>query len=129
MNKRILSAAVAIIIIAAVVVAVVLSRASGGDVVTGDTFATSAGRTFTITLESNATTGFTWSQDIADDKIVAFEGVVYNEPDTSAMGAPGSQTFTFKAVAEGTTTITLTYARLWESVPPANTRTITVTVK
>ena len=129
MKKRMLSVTIAIVLIAAAVVAVILSRASGGDVITGDTFATSVGRTFTITLASNATTGFTWNQAIADKEVATFVDAVYNEPDTSAMGAPGSQTFTFKALAKGTTTITLAYSRPWESVPPAETRTITVTVK
>src|SRR5450830_992518 len=44
------------------------------------------------------------------------------------VGGGGTDTFTFKAVGKGTTTISLAYARPWESVPPAQTRTITVTV-
>ena len=50
-------------------------------------------------------------------------------PDSSAVGAPGTERFTFKAVAAGTTTIGLKYARPSDPESPDNTNdTYTVTV-
>ena len=131
MKRSMLAVIVTVVAVAAVVVTLVLTRASGGDQVTGDTFETAAGKTFTIALDANATTGYNWSQTIGDKTVVTFVGNEYvaEVRDPQVAGGGGTDTFTFKAVGKGTTTITLTYARPWESVPPAQTRTITVTVK
>jgi inhibitor of cysteine peptidase len=131
MKKNMLAVIVAVVAVAAVVVTLVLTRASGGDQVTGDTFETSVGKTFTIALDANATTGYSWSQTVGDKTVVSFVSNAYaaETRDPQVVGGGGTDTFTFKAVGKGTTTITLDYARVWESVPPAQTRTITVTVK
>ena len=131
MKRRMLAVVVAVVAVAAVVVTLALTRASGGDQVTGDTFETTVGKTFTIALDANATTGYSWSQTVGDTNVVAFVGNEYvaEVRDPQVVGGGGIDTFTFNAIGKGTTTITLTYARSWESVPPAKTRTITVTVK
>jgi inhibitor of cysteine peptidase len=131
MKRRILAVVVIAVAVAAVLVTLVLTRASGGDKVTGDTFETTIGKTFTIALDANATTGYNWSQTTKDTNVVAYVDNEYvaEARDPQVVGGGGTDTFTFKAVGKGTTTITLTYARPWESVPPAQTRTITVTVK
>ncbi|HEY5001092.1 MAG TPA: protease inhibitor I42 family protein [Candidatus Cryosericum sp.] len=130
MKRRILLVIVAIVAVAAVVVTLVITRASGGDKITGDTFETTVGKTFTIALDANMTTGYNWSQTIKDTNVVAYldNAYVAAAADPKVVGGGGTDTFTFKAVGKGTTTITLIYARPWESVPPAQTRTITVTV-
>jgi inhibitor of cysteine peptidase len=131
MKRRILAVVVIAVAVAAVLVTLVLTRASGGDKVTGDTFETTIGKTFTIALDANATTGYNWSQTTKDTNVVAYVDNEYvaEARDPQVVGGGGTDTFTFKAVGKGTTTITLAYARPWESVPPAKTRTITVTVK
>jgi inhibitor of cysteine peptidase len=131
MKRSMLAVVVTVVAIAAVVVTLVLTRASGGDQVTGDTFETTVGKAFTIALDANATTGYNWSQTVGDKTVVTFVGNAYETEvhDPQVVGGGGTDTFTFKAVGKGTTTITLAYARLWESVPPVKTRTITVTVK
>jgi inhibitor of cysteine peptidase len=131
MKRRILAVVVIVVAVAAVVVTLVLTRASGGDKVTGDTFETTIGKTFTIALDANATTGYNWSQTTKDTNVVVYVDNAYvaEARDPQVVGGGGTDTFTFKAVGKGTTTITLAYARPWESVPPAKTRTITVTVK
>jgi inhibitor of cysteine peptidase len=128
MKRRMLAV---VVIVVAVAVTLVLTRASGGDKVTGDTFETTVGKTFTIALDANATTGYSWSQTIGDKTLVTFIGNEYEAEarDPQVVGGGGTDTFAFKAVRKGTTTITLTYARPWESVPPTKTRTITVTVR
>ena len=130
MKRRILVVVLAVVAVA-VVVTLVLTRASGGNKVTGDTFETTTGKTFTIALDANASTGYNWSQTTKDTNVVAYVDNAYmpEARDPQVVGGSGTDTFTFKAVGKGTTTITLTYARPWESVPPAQTRTITVTVK
>jgi len=131
MKRRILVVILAVVVIAAVVLALVLTRASGGDKVTGDTFETTVGKTFTIALDANMTTGYNWSQTIKDTNVVAYVDNAYvaAASDPQIVGGGGTDTFTFKAVGKGTTTITLFYARPWESVPPAQTKVITVTIK
>jgi inhibitor of cysteine peptidase len=131
MRKNMLAVIVIVVAVAAVVVTLVLTRASGGDQVTGDTFETAVGKTFTIALDANATTGYSWSQTIGDTTVVTFVSNEYaaETRDPQVVGGGGTDTFAFKAVGKGTTTITLNYARPWESVPPVQTRTITVTVK
>lgn len=131
MRRRMPAVVVTVVAVAAVVIILVLARASGGDKVTGDTFETTVEKTFTIALDANATTGYNWSQTINDTDVVAYVDNAYiaEARDPQVVGGGGTDTFTFKAVGKGTTTITLAYARPWESVPPAETRTITVTVK
>jgi len=131
MKKRILFAAIAVVLIATAVLVAVLMNASGRDKVTGDTFETTVGKSFVIALDANATTGYAWTQNIKDPAVVAYVSDTYNAEvrDPQVVGGGGTDTFTFKALAKGTTTITLSYARPWESVPAAQTRTITVTVK
>lgn len=131
MNKRILAVGVLVLMVVAAVVTGVMTRASGGDKIAGDTFETSVGRTFTLVLDANPTTGYSWSQTIKDTNVVTYVDNAYvaTPRDPQVVGGGGTDTFTFKAVGKGTTTITLVYARPWESVPPAQTRTIVVTVK
>jgi inhibitor of cysteine peptidase len=130
MKKRMLFAAVAVVLVVAAVVTVRLLKASGGDKITGDTYETTVGKTFTIALEANPTTGYGWSQSINDPTVVAFvsNSYVAESRDPQVVGGGGTDTFTFKALAKGTTMITLKYARSWETGAPAQTRTVTVTV-
>lgn len=76
-----------------------------------------SGGTLVITLESNPSTGFTWAIAGEPPAQVALQGEPdYVEPDQSGdvVGAPGSQVFTFVAVAPGSGTLHLAYARTWE---------------
>jgi len=129
MKRRMLVVVLAVVAVAVVVI-LVLTRASGGNKVTGDTFETTVGKTFTIALDANATTGYNWSQTTKNTNVVAYVDNAYvaAAADPQVVGGGGTDTFTFKAVGKGTTTITLNYARPWESVPPAQTRIITITV-
>ncbi|KUK80134.1 MAG: Chagasin family peptidase inhibitor I42 [Mesotoga prima] len=73
------------------------------------------GSTFTITLEENASTGYTWHYEILGDGVreVAKDVVT----DTSGkVGAPSRVTWTFQAVDEGNTSIVFRYFREWEGV-------------
>ncbi|HZL82097.1 MAG TPA: protease inhibitor I42 family protein [Candidatus Deferrimicrobium sp.] len=133
MKRKMLFVVVTVVVlaVAATVVTLVLTRTAQGNKVTGDTFETTTGKTFTIALDANATSGYNWSQTTKDTNVVAYVDIAYvaTASSTQVVGGSGTVTFTFKAVGKGTTTILFAYARPWESVPPSQTRTITVTVK
>jgi inhibitor of cysteine peptidase len=76
----------------------------------------SAGSTFTVTLCSNATTGYQWSENasIGDTSVVEQTGQQFVEPSSDMAGAAGKQVWTFKALKSGTTTISMDYSRDWE---------------
>jgi inhibitor of cysteine peptidase len=89
------------------------------------------GDDFVIALPSNVTTGYAWTQKIADGSVVAYEGNVYQNPaaERERPGAGGQQLFIFHANATGTTQIAFAYARPFESTaPPAKSVSFTVTV-
>lgn len=91
----------------------------------------SAGDSIRVMLESNPTTGFEWTLTSLDKNIMhntesSFVPGCLGEPE--AAGCGGHSLWTFTAVAEGSTTVEIAYSRIWESVPPARTFTLNVTV-
>lgn len=91
----------------------------------------SAGQTFTITLDSNPSTGYKW--DLAgalDEKIVQLVKSEYKPPAEQIPGRGGKETWTFKATGKGETRIALKYIRPWEKdVTPAAAKTFIVVVQ
>ncbi len=89
------------------------------------------GQEFSIRLDSNITTGYSWQLGAPlDGKVLVLVGSQYVEPKTDAVGAGGQEVWTFKAVAPGKTTIALNYLRPWEKdVAPAQTAAFAVTVR
>jgi predicted secreted protein len=89
------------------------------------------GREFALRLESNASTGYSW--ELArplDDARLALVGSRYVQGQSSLVGAPGSELWTFRAVARGQTTIDLEYVRSWETEQtPARTASFSVSVE
>lgn len=92
-----------------------------------------AGGSLTVTLESNATTGFQWSEkaEISDSAVlqqVSHEFVAPEKKDV--VGAPGKEVWTFKALKKGTSTISMEYSQPWEGgTKAAQTFSLTVVVK
>lgn len=86
--------------------------------------------TLTVNLEANPTTGFTWGAAIADEAVLSFVSDCYEAPSTKTAiaGAGGFDTLTFKAVGEGTTTVTLTYAQQWEGGESSRVETLQIVV-
>ncbi len=73
------------------------------------------GQTIVLTLESNATTGYSWQlTDPVDSKVVKFISDNYVAPESNLVGAGGVEEWTFKAVGKGKTKIKLEYVRPWE---------------
>lgn len=75
------------------------------------------GDSFKVTLCSNATTGFQWSESaqISDTTVVQQTDHKFVSPETEGLvGAPGKEVWTFKALKKGTSTISMEYGRPWE---------------
>jgi len=91
------------------------------------------GGELTVTLGSNPTTGFQWSEDaeISDESVIRqvsheFVGPGIDKPP----GTPGEEVWTFKALRKGTVTTLLEYSRPWvEEEIGYWTVTITTTIK
>ena len=80
-----------------------------------ETINVSVGQDFVIALDSNPTTGYNWevSYDEAILSLVSEEYKTEKEP--GLVGVGGTQYFTFKGLEKGSTAITLTYKRSWET--------------
>ena len=88
------------------------------------------GQTLAITLESNPSTGFSWTQqdDQPGDVLVLVGEPEYRSKSTLP-GGGGTETLRFRAERPGTTTLQLIYRRPWEEdAQPAATYTLTVSV-
>jgi inhibitor of cysteine peptidase len=88
----------------------------------------------TVTLCSNATTGFQWEQEIYCPLI----GTIITEKDhkfippadTAGLGAAGQEVWTFEAVNKGTATVAMVYSQPWEGGQKgAWTYNLVVTIK
>jgi len=90
----------------------------------------SVGQSLVVTLESNATTGYSWALvQNSDEGVLNKTGSEYVAPQTTLLGAGGKEEWTFKALKKGTSTISMGYGRPWESTPPVDTFDLTVVVK
>ncbi|VVC02475.1 Chagasin family peptidase inhibitor I42 [Candidatus Burarchaeum australiense] len=85
-----------------------------------------AGEEFELPLVSNPSTGFGWLITIENESVVDYLGSSDVCPDMA--GAPCNTTYTFKALKAGTTVIHMNYMRIWESIPPQDSREFEVTV-
>lgn len=90
-----------------------------------------AGKTFTIELEENPTTGYEWTADISDKAVVSLEKQEYRQSDAGAdvVGAGGIKALTFKAVKKGTAVLTLVYERNFEEDSAQETLVYNITVQ
>lgn len=89
------------------------------------------GDKFTISLESNRTTGYTWQlAEQPDRKMLQFRGTKYITGDTKTVGAGGFEKWVFTAAKKGRTTLSFNYRRPWENaVPPAKKAVFYVTIE
>jgi len=87
------------------------------------------GKTFTISLESNPSTGFSWLPSMDNANLVLTSNTCNPLSPNPATGAPCKQVLTFRGAKAGKTALTLKYARPFEpTVPPAKTLSYVVTV-
>ena len=76
------------------------------------------GDSFTLTLCSNPTTGFQWEPaQISDLTVLEQVDHKFVSPESDPPpppGTPGQEVWTFKALKEGESTISIDYSRPWE---------------
>lgn len=99
-----------------------------GEANDGEAVEIAQGRTLTVELPGNPTTGFNWHVAELPKCLEAPDEPGF-EADSDAIGAGGTITLVFQAVSEGEGTLELQYARAWESVEPLETYSIDVTVR
>jgi len=93
-----------------------------------------AGSSLTVSLKSNATTGFKWElASNTDESVLEMSDQEYEAPQQTEpplMGASGKEVWTFKALKEGQSIITLEYNQPWEGGTKAAEKfTLTVVVE
>jgi inhibitor of cysteine peptidase len=104
-----------------------LSSGDAGKVITA-----AAGSELTVTLEFNATAGYSWTEnaDMSQSGVLQQTSHKYQPPGEVIPGWGGQEVWTFKALTAGTTIVSMEYKRPFEpNNPPANTFNVTVTVK
>ena len=76
---------------------------------------------YTVTLWSNQTTGFSWSEpafhgDETIFELISHDYITSSEDDegTQAVGASGKEIWTFKALQKGAVDINMEYSQPWE---------------
>lgn len=92
---------------------------------------------FSIKIESNPTTGYSWALQPLKEKeknLVKFKKQKVEEPGEETkqkpLGAPTYEIFTFEALAPGKAVIELHYRRPWEKdVPPIKKHQVIVTIE
>jgi inhibitor of cysteine peptidase len=73
------------------------------------------GQPFSLTLDSNPTTGYRWGlAQPLDETIVHLVHSAYQRGRPGVIGAGGVETWTFLPICQGTTTIDMEYRRPWE---------------
>lgn len=93
------------------------------------------GDALSVQLDSNPSTGYSWQLAPGDNAVLQPVGdptFDLGPGKTPMPGAGGTETFNFKAVGKGQTTLTLTYVRPWETnttPTPQNTFSVNVTVE
>ena len=88
--------------------------------------------TLTVTLCSNPTTGFQWSESaqISDQTILEQTDHEFVPPEGDVPGAAGKEVWTFETLKKGTSTVSMEYSRPWESGEKGEwTFNLTVVVK
>ncbi len=97
---------------------------TGGD--SGKTITVGNGETFTVKLDENPTTGYSWDMAAGDGLQIVSDRYVPNA--TQMLGSGGYHEWTIKAVKNGTYTVSGVYKRPWEPATGSEQR-FTLTVK
>jgi inhibitor of cysteine peptidase len=98
----------------------------------GQTIDLQVAQTVTITLTGNPTTGYEWTTTaFSNEGVLATlaDGVYTPNPDSPGLvGVGGTYVCTYQAAQAGEATLSLAYARSWETDAPAKTFTVTFIV-
>ena len=73
------------------------------------------GDSLKVTLCSNPTTGFAWSEaQISDEAVLEQTDHEFVAPEEDLVGVPGKDVWTFKALEQGATNVSMEYGQPWE---------------
>lgn len=91
----------------------------------------SVGDLLIVTLDSNPSTGYSWTNaSVSNASVIKQTGREFKAAATNMVGAGGQDIWTFKALEKGTSTISMNYSRSWEKdVAPIATFNVTIVVK
>lgn len=97
----------------------------------GQTVALRVGQGVTVTLEANASTGYSWAFECSPADVVTAVGEAAYVPDEPvAPGSGGRMQYEFTTSRPGTATARFEYRRAWEAgVPAAKTVTYSLVVR
>jgi predicted secreted protein len=73
---------------------------------------------FEVALRANGSTGYEWIIMPYDETVLQQVGDPTFVADDDRIGSGGMQTFHFKTIGEGATTLTMVYKRKWEEPKP-----------
>ncbi len=101
-----------------------------GDGDNGRTVTVAQGTVITVMLDGNPTTGYSWESSISAPAVLKQTNTAEFKPSSDAIGAGGTFTFQYEALAPGRTDVTLVYRRSWETgVEPLKTYRVTIAVR
>jgi inhibitor of cysteine peptidase len=96
----------------------------------GQSIDMSVGETFSVILEGNPTTGFTWEVAKIDSAVLKQVGETEFESESDLMGAGGVLILHFAVIGTGEAELQLVYHRPWENdISPENTFSTIIRVK
>jgi inhibitor of cysteine peptidase len=94
----------------------------------GESITVAQGRSFTITLRTNPSTGYSWQPQFDRTALSLISSVFISDPNPHHLvGVSGSQVFTFQGLAKGATTITFNNISPSQIVTEQATYAVTVT--
>jgi inhibitor of cysteine peptidase len=115
------------------VICIVLTGCSNGKVYGKDDtdITVDAGKTFTIKLEENPTTGYTWEYEISDENVVALDKDDYSPDDKTGQltGSGGVKSYIFRALKAGAAEIAFSLMPPDMDAEPTETIVFKITVQ
>ena len=68
-----------------------------------------------ITLQSNPSTGYSWSYSVDNEGMVTETSHSYSSSDPELFGSDGAEEWHFQGLKEGNASITFVYSRNWDN--------------
>lgn len=90
---------------------------------------TETGKTFSLILDANPSTGYSWSANFNQDYLELVSRDYHGSENEELVGMGGYEIFEFKAIEPGQVEISFFYARPWESVQPLEKKVYDITIK
>jgi len=72
------------------------------------------GKTATIVLDENPTTGYTWAISVDNESVVSMKSDKFYEENSDLVGSGGVHEYVFEAMGPGTATITFSLGQQWD---------------